>query len=95
MSAWAIGLTKCLSAGQGPTGRGYRWWCTLMKPASFINPSSIGPGQGSMPASRVALMKPEFIFITAQSLGKELSGEVQLRSRSIISVYPPGLVNLS
>lgn len=57
-----------------------------MNPASLTIASSNGPGEGSMPASRVALMNSVLIFMTAQSAGRESSGEVHLRSISMNSL---------
>lgn len=88
-------LTKCLSAGQVPTGQTNFSALISLKPASFIQPSRSGPGQGSILAALDALMNTWLNLRDADSGLREPSGDVQARSRSIHSTHPPDLVLLS
>lgn len=87
-------LTRCLSAGQVPTGQTCLSAATSLKPASFNQPSRRGPGQGSMPPSLEALRNVVLKCLEARSGVRELSGECHSRSRSMHSTQPPGVVCL-
>lgn len=86
--------TRCLSAGQVPTGQTNFLVVMSLRPACFIQPSRKGPGQGSMLAALEASINTLLNFLEADSGFNEPSGEVHARSRSMHSTHPPDLVNL-
>ena len=87
-------ITRCLSAGQVPTGKTCLSAVTPSKPASFSQPSRSGPGQGSMPLFREAARKSSLKCLEACSRVTESSGDLHSKSRSMYSTHPPGLVCL-
>lgn len=87
-------ITRCLSAGQVPTGHTCFSAATSSKPASFSQPSRRGPGHGSMPLSRETLMNVVLKCLEACSGVRDPSGEFHSKSRSMHSTQPPGLVCL-
>jgi len=89
-----VNLTRCLSAGQVPTGQTKLLALTSSKPVSFIQPSRSGPGLGSTLAARDALRNTWLNLREAESGFRESSGDVHARSRSIHSTHPPDLVLL-
>ncbi len=87
-------LTRCLSAGQIPTGQTCLSATTSMKPASFNQPSRRGPGQGSKPLARETSRKILLKCLETCLGVREPSGEFHSKSRSMHSTQPPGLVFL-
>ena len=87
-------VTRCLSAGQVPTGKTCLSAVPPAKPASLNQPSRRGPGQGSMPLCREAARKISLKCLEACSRVTESSGDLHSKSRSMNSTHPPGLVCL-
>ena len=89
-----LARTRCLSAGQVPTGQTCFSALMSVNPAFCKCVSRMGPGQGSRPTCRDATMNNSLKCLEACFSVRESSGEFHSRSRSMNSTHPPVLVCL-